>query len=91
VRDCVPGSSIRYAEGAGPDTRCYRVSFDKIRKALPGFKTRWTLRDGICQLRDAYKKYGLKMADFEGERFVRIKRIMAHLEKQHVDSNLRWR
>ncbi len=91
VRECVPGSSIRYAEGAGPDSRCYRVSFDKIRRSLPEFATRWTLHDGICQLRDAYKQYGLQMEDFEGERFVRIKRIMGHLDKQHVDSNLRWR
>jgi nucleoside-diphosphate-sugar epimerase len=91
VQECVPGSSVRYADGAGPDARCYRVNFDKIRRALPGYTTRWSLRDGICQLRDAYKKYGLRMEDFEGERFVRIKRIKSHLDKQHVDSNLRWR
>lgn len=91
VQDCVPGCSIRYAEGAGPDTRCYRVNFDKIHRTIPGYTTCWSLRDGICQLRDGYKKYGLLMQDFEGERFVRIKRIKAHLDKQHVDSNLRWR
>lgn len=91
VQDCVPGCSIRYAEGAGPDTRCYRVNFDKIHRTIPGYTTCWSLRDGICQLRDGYKKYGLQMQDFEGERFVRIKRIKAHLDKQHVDSNLRWR
>ncbi len=91
VQECVPGCSIRYAEGAGPDTRCYRVNFDRIHRAIPGYTTRWSLRDGICQLRDGYKKYGLRMQDFEGERFVRIKRIKAHLDKQHVDSNLRWR
>jgi nucleoside-diphosphate-sugar epimerase len=91
VRQFIPGSSIRYADGAGPDTRCYRVNFDKIRRTLPGYTARWSMRDGICQLRDAYKKHGLKMEDFEGERFVRIKRIMGHLNKQHVDSNLRWR
>ena len=91
VRDCVPGSSIRYAEGAGPDTRCYRVNFDKIRRELPDYSTRWTLRDAICQLRDGYQRHGLKMADFEGDRFIRIKRIMGHLDKKHVDTNLRWR
>ncbi len=91
VQECVPGCSIRYADGAGPDARCYRVNFDKIQRTLPGYSTRWSLRDGICQLRDAYQKYGLRMDDFESERFVRIKRIMGHLDKQHVDSNLRWR
>jgi nucleoside-diphosphate-sugar epimerase len=91
VQECIPGCSIRYADGAGPDARCYRVNFDKIQRTLPGYSTRWSLRDGICQLRDAYKKYGLRMDDFESERFVRIKRITGHLDKQHVDSNLRWR
>jgi nucleoside-diphosphate-sugar epimerase len=91
VQECVPGCSVRYADGAGPDSRCYRVNFDKIRRTLPGYTTSWSLRDGICQLRDAYKKYDLQMDDFEGERFVRIKRIKSHLDKQHVDSNLRWR
>ena len=91
VQECVPGCSVRYPDGAGPDARCYRVTFDKIRRTLPRYTTRWSLRDGICQLRDAYKKYDLQMDDFEGERFVRIKRIKPHLDKQHVDSNLRWR
>jgi nucleoside-diphosphate-sugar epimerase len=91
VQGCVPGCSVRYAEGAGPDARCYRVNFDKIRRTLPGYTTRWSLRDGICQLRDAYKKHDLQMDDFESERFVRIKRIKSHLDKHHVDSNLRWR
>ena len=91
VQDCVPNCSVRYADGAGPDTRCYRVNFDKIRQALPGYTAQWSLRDGICQLRDGYKKYGLRMDDFTGERFVRIKRIMSHLDKNHLDSNLRWR
>jgi nucleoside-diphosphate-sugar epimerase len=91
VGECVPGCAVRYAEGAGPDTRCYRVNFDKIRRVLPGFMTRWSLRDGICQLRDAYKQYGLKQEDFDGERFMRIKRISALMEKRHLDSHLRWR
>lgn len=91
VGECVPGCAVRYAEGAGPDTRCYRVNFDKIRRALPEFITRWTLRDGICQLHDAYKKYGLRLEDFKGKRFMRIKQIATHLENGHVDSKLRWR
>jgi nucleoside-diphosphate-sugar epimerase len=91
VQECVPGCGLRYAEGAGPDTRCYRVNFDKIRRVLPEYATRWTLRDGICQLRDGYKQHGLRAEDFEGDRFVRIKRILKHLDKQHIDTNLRWR
>jgi nucleoside-diphosphate-sugar epimerase len=91
VGDCVPGCTVRYADGAGPDPRCYRVNFDKIRRALPGFTTRWSLRDGICQLRDAFKRYGLRSEDFDGRKFMRIKTITSHLENRYLDSNLRWR
>jgi nucleoside-diphosphate-sugar epimerase len=91
VGECVPGCAVRYAAKAGPDTRCYRVNFDKIRKALPGFTTRWSLRDGICQLRDAYRQYGLRADDFDGKKFMRIKTISDHLENRHLDSKLRWR
>jgi nucleoside-diphosphate-sugar epimerase len=90
VRACVPGCGIRYAEGAGPDSRCYRVNFSKIHRTLPQFATRWSLHDGVCQLRDAYKHHGLRMEDFEGERFVRLKRLKALLENANVDSSLRW-
>ena len=31
VADVVPGCEVELAEGAGPDTRSYRVSFEKIR------------------------------------------------------------
>jgi nucleoside-diphosphate-sugar epimerase len=90
VGECVPGCPVRYVEGAAPDTRCYRVNFDKIRRHLPGFTTRWSLRDAICQLRDAYKRFGLTAEDFDGEKFMRIKRIMSLLENRHVDTKLRW-
>lgn len=90
VRACVPGCDLRYADGAGPDTRCYRVNFDKFHRMLPACKPQWSLRDGICELRDAYKEHGLRMEDFEGEKFVRLKRIKALLENGDVDSNLRW-
>jgi nucleoside-diphosphate-sugar epimerase len=91
VKECVPNCGVRYADGAGPDKRCYRVNFDKIYSKVPTFRTRWALRDGICQLRDAYKRYRLQMEDFEGERFVRLKRIMTLLHHGEVDASLRWK
>ncbi len=90
VQDCIPDSTVRYAEGAGPDERCYRVNFDKIRDKIPGFETRWSLRDGICQLRDAYESHGLRAEEFEGEQFMRLKRITSLLESKQLDSGLRW-
>ena len=36
VEEVVPGSRVQYAEGGGPDVRCYRVNCDKIRRGCPG-------------------------------------------------------
>src|SRR5262245_47579507 len=55
VRDTVPGCRIDFAEGAGPDTRSYRVDFGKIYRALPSFAPRWRVRDGARELYEAYK------------------------------------
>src|SRR5690242_4369031 len=35
VRATVPGCHIEYAEGGGPDKRCYRVDCSKIRRVVP--------------------------------------------------------
>ncbi len=50
VREVVPGSSVRYAPGGGPDPRCYRVDCTKLATALPAFQPQWTVRRGIEQL-----------------------------------------
>ena len=42
VEEIVPGSRVKYAEGGGPDLRCYRVNCDKIARTLPEFRPQWT-------------------------------------------------
>lgn len=77
VRDVVPGSRIGFAQGAAPDKRNYRVDCNLIARTLHDFKPQWTLRRGVEQLFDAYKRVGLTLEEFEGERFMRI----AHVKK----------
>ena len=64
VRDAVPGSALSFAEGAGPDLRNYRVDFSKLTDTFPDLELRWTVRDGIGELIDAYTKGGLVYEDF---------------------------
>lgn len=91
VKAEVPGSAVEYAEGAGPDKRCYRVSFAKIFRVLPEYQPRWTVRTGITQLHEAYKSVNLKLADLEGSRYLRIKHIKRLQELERLDEDLRWR
>jgi len=91
VKETVPNCRIEYAEGAGPDLRCYRADFSKISNGLPGFKPQWTARGGAQQLYEAFKKVGLKLEDFEGPRYKRIDHITQLIGTGRLDHGLRWR
>lgn len=90
VGEEVPGCTVTFAEGASPDTRSYRVSFDKIARHLPGWQPRWTVRDGIRQVRDAITRLDLQPDVFEGARYSRIAHLRAHLDAGRLTSDLRW-
>ena len=90
VRQTVPDCQIEFAQGAGPDTRSYRVNFLKIAERLPAFRPRWTVREGARQLYDAYRKSGLKLEEFEGPKYRRIDSIRGMLASGRLDASLRW-
>lgn len=89
VRAVVPGSTVRYA-GGGPDPRCYRVSCDKLAARVPGFQPRWTVREGMQQLYDAFRRHGLSAADVGGDRYIRIRRILELQREGRLDRDLQW-
>jgi nucleoside-diphosphate-sugar epimerase len=87
VREVVPGCSVRYAEGGGPDPRCYRVSCDKLSRHIPGFRTEWTVRRGVDELYQSFVRHGLTREMFSG--YVRLNRIQAWLGDGRLDPTLR--
>jgi nucleoside-diphosphate-sugar epimerase len=89
VRDAVPGSELSFAAGAGPDLRNYRVDFSKLDDTFPQLKLRWTVRDGVNELLEAYTRYGLTLDDFNSSRFVRLRRIQELLSGGLIDEMLR--
>jgi nucleoside-diphosphate-sugar epimerase len=90
VADIVPGCRIEYAPGGGPDTRCYRINFDKIRHMLPSFRPQWTARKGAQELYDSYRATGLRADDMESGRYVRLTNIRRLLKSGQLDASLRW-
>jgi nucleoside-diphosphate-sugar epimerase len=90
VEKVVPGSVVALGQGAGPDTRDYRVSFEKIRRALPQWKPRWTVQQGIEELFEAYGRHCLTLDEFEGARYVRLKHIRVLQDRGDLDADLRW-
>jgi nucleoside-diphosphate-sugar epimerase len=91
VSEVVPGSEVTFAEGAGPDLRCYRVDCAKLATTLRGLKLRWTVAQGVTQLYQAFKDHGLEVEDLTGSRFQRIARIKSLMESDRIDADLRWR
>jgi len=89
VADVVPGCRLDFAENAGPDTRCYRVSFEKIQRAIPEFKPRWNARMGAEQLYEAYRRSGVTLEEFEGPRYQRIGHIKKLMADGVIDKSLR--
>jgi nucleoside-diphosphate-sugar epimerase len=91
VEEHVPGSRIVFGEGAGPDVRTYRVSCEKLAARLPGARPRWTVAEGIVELREAFRVHGLTRDQLEGPRFQRIRRVRELQSEGRLDERLRWR
>jgi nucleoside-diphosphate-sugar epimerase len=91
VMETVPGCQTDFAEGAGPDKRCYRVDFSRIARELPGFQPQWDARKGARELHEAYRRVGITLDEFEGPRYKRIDHIQRMLQSARLDENLRWR
>lgn len=89
VHEMVPGSTLGFAAGAEADKRNYRVDCDLIRRVLPSYRPRWTCTLGVEQLLEAYAAFGLKMAEFEGERYNRIAHMKHRLANGTVDMDFR--
>jgi nucleoside-diphosphate-sugar epimerase len=91
VEQVVPDSKVEYAEGGGPDPRCYRVDCSKIADTLPAFRPEWTARRGIEELYAAFQRFGLGLDEFESGRFLRIRRVKDLQQAGELDEDLRRR
>jgi nucleoside-diphosphate-sugar epimerase len=91
VRETVAGSEIEYAGSGDPDPRSYRVDFGKLARTLPDLRLQWDARRGAAELAAAYRDAGLTLADLEGDRFVRLRRLQTLLAEGALDADLRRR
>jgi nucleoside-diphosphate-sugar epimerase len=90
VEATVPGCRIEYAPDAKPDPRCYRVDCSKIAQTLPDFQPQWDARTGAAELYAAYRKVGLTLEDFEGDRYKRVAHVQFLMNDGRLDSTYRW-
>jgi nucleoside-diphosphate-sugar epimerase len=90
VHGVVPNCEIGFADNASPDKRCYRVDCNLLALTIHEFKPQWTVRRGVEQLYEAYRRVGLKLEDFEGPKFKRIDHVKQLLQSGRLDPSLRW-
>jgi nucleoside-diphosphate-sugar epimerase len=90
VEEVVPKCAVAFADGAGPDKRCYRVDFGKIRRCLPEFRPSWTARSGARQIYEALRQVNVTVEEFEGAKYRRIDHIKKLISTGGLNQALRW-
>jgi nucleoside-diphosphate-sugar epimerase len=91
VAEVVPNCRLEMAPDASPDTRSYRVNFDKIARTLPAFRPQYDARRGAEELYLAYRKSNLTLEEFEGPRYQRISHIQKLIAAGVLAEDLRHR
>ena len=74
VGNVFPGCQVSFGPPS-EDNRSYRVSFEKIRKHLPGFTCAWDARRGAEQLHHLFKRIDMTREVFEYRTFTRLKQL----------------
>lgn len=91
VGAAVPGSVVSFAPGGEPDTRDYRVDFSKAESLLPDFHPVWDVATGAKELYESYLAVPMTTELFEGDRYVRLRRLETHIAADRFTDDLRWR
>jgi nucleoside-diphosphate-sugar epimerase len=89
VAEVVPNCEVSFASGASADIRDYRVNFAKAETKLPGYKPRWTVRAGIEELYQAYKKAGMTKDIWQSSRYYRLRTVRDLQARGVIDEKLR--
>src|SRR5262249_5006044 len=89
VARIVPGCTVQYVEGGGPDPRCYRVDCGKLSARILGFRTEWTVQQGIEELYEQYAEHKLTLSALP--KYVRLQTLRTLLDNGRLDSTLRRR
>jgi len=72
----------------GVDKRTYQVSFDRIHSELPGFKSRWTVDQGIEQLILDLERLELNDIKFKQRDFYRLQQAEHLYRTDQIDERL---
>lgn len=75
----------------GADNRSYRVSFEKLRRVVPGFSCDWDARKGAEQLHALFSRIDLTKEVFDAPPFTRLKQLEHLLRTRQIDHDFYWK
>ncbi len=75
---------------SGVDTRTYKVSFEKIKKMLPGFKCEWSVKRGVKEMISKFQEIPLTKEKFKDIGFYRLQQLEYLHENKFLSDDLRW-
>jgi nucleoside-diphosphate-sugar epimerase len=81
VQKLVPNASVVYTGEVGNDPRNYRVSFDLLAQQVPDFSLAYTLESGMEELHRKMVEHKFSLADFTGDKYVRLRTIKHRLDR----------
>jgi len=90
VRTVFTGCTVTLNPAGGPDTRSYRVSFDKINERLPGFSCSWDAERGVRELKEIFERVDLSAEDFAWRGYTRLKQIEYLLSSKQINDDFFW-
>lgn len=90
VAEVFPGCQLSFGPQSA-DNRSYRVSFEKIKKHLLGFRCAWDARRGAQQLHDIFALVEMTPETFTGRGFTRLKQLEYLIRTRQIDQDFFWR
>ncbi len=90
VEDTISSCKVTFGPPGG-DNRSYRVNFDKIKNSLPGFQSRWTLREGAEELRSVFDQIQMDKSTFDFRAFTRLKQLQYLTNTAQIDEHFCWK
>lgn len=80
VQKLLPKANIVFTGEVGEDPRNYRVNFDLLYNTIPEFKLEYNLDKGMEELFTKYKEHNFNQADFDGDKFVRLRTLKKRIQ-----------
>ena len=91
AQKAVAGSTLVFTGKHGPDSRTYKVSFNKILTTLKDyFQPKWDLNSGGKELVDMFRRISFREEDFKSRKCIRLMNLQQLIKEGKLNRNLRW-